>query len=89
MSSLDTVIASLAETRLTVAGLLRWLRLHGRLGPLVCEALVALFVQEQAQQAGLSATRVTSTRPGGARVSECSGWATRYGASCGGSLRSG
>jgi hypothetical protein len=56
MSSPDTVIASLSETRLTLAGLLRWLRLQGRLAPLVRQALAAQFVQEQARQAGLSAT---------------------------------
>jgi hypothetical protein len=53
---MDTVIASLDGTRLSLAGLLRWLRARGRLGPLVREALAAQLVQEQARQAGLSAT---------------------------------
>jgi parvulin-like peptidyl-prolyl isomerase len=56
MSPLDIVIASLAETQLTLAGLLRSLHRQGRLGPLVREALAAQFLQEQARQAGLSAT---------------------------------
>jgi parvulin-like peptidyl-prolyl isomerase len=56
MNTVDTVIASLDGTRLSLAGLLRWLRARGRLGPLVREALAAQLVQEQARQAGLSAT---------------------------------
>src|SRR5262245_61643507 len=56
MSPLDIVIASLAETRLTLGGLLRWLHLQGRLGPLVREALAAQLVGEQARQAGLAVT---------------------------------
>jgi len=56
MSSPATVIASLAETRLTLAGLLRWLRLQDRLAPLVREALAALLVREEARRAGLSVT---------------------------------
>jgi hypothetical protein len=56
MNTVDTVIASLDGIRLSLAGLLRWLRARGRLGPLVREALAAQLVQEQARQAGLSAT---------------------------------
>jgi parvulin-like peptidyl-prolyl isomerase len=56
MSPLDIVIASLAETRLTLGGLLRSFHRQGRLAPLVREALAAQFLQEQARQAGLSAT---------------------------------
>jgi hypothetical protein len=56
MNTVDTAIASLDGTRLSVAGLLRWLRARGRLGPLVREALAAQLVQEQARRAGLSAT---------------------------------
>jgi hypothetical protein len=56
MNTVDTVIASLDGTRLSLAGMLRWLRVRGRLGPLVREALAAQLVQEQARQAGLSAT---------------------------------
>jgi hypothetical protein len=56
MSASDTVLASLAGTRLTVAGLFGWLQTQGRLEPLVREALAAQLVQEQARQAGLSVT---------------------------------
>jgi hypothetical protein len=56
MNTVDTVIASVDGTRLSLAGLLRWLRARGRLGPLVREALAAQLVKEQARQAGLSAT---------------------------------
>src|SRR4051812_39285099 len=52
--SLDTVVAALPETRLTLAGLLRSLHRQGRLGPLVREALAAQVVQEAARRAGLS-----------------------------------
>jgi hypothetical protein len=56
MSTFDTLLASLAGTRLTVAGLLGWLHTQGRLEPLVREALAARFVQEEAREAGLSVT---------------------------------
>jgi hypothetical protein len=54
MNSLDTVIASLSGTQLTLAGLLTELHRQGRLEPAVREALTAQFLQEQARQAGLS-----------------------------------
>ena len=56
MNDLNTVLASLAGTPLTLAGLLRWLQTQGRLGPLVREALAAQLVQDEARQAGLSVT---------------------------------
>jgi hypothetical protein len=56
VSTSDTVLASLAGTRVTVAGLLGWLQTQGRLSPLVREALAAQLVQEEARQAGLSVT---------------------------------
>ena len=54
MNTVGTVIASLDGTRLSLAGLLRWLRARGRLGPLVREALAAQLVKEEARRAGLS-----------------------------------
>jgi parvulin-like peptidyl-prolyl isomerase len=56
MTTLDTTIASLPGTRLSLGGLLNRLRAQGRLGPLVREALAEQLVQEQARQAGLSVT---------------------------------
>lgn len=56
MSTPDTILASVAGTRLSLAGLLRHLRIQGRLGPLVREALAARLVQHEAVQAGLAAT---------------------------------
>jgi hypothetical protein len=56
MSTPDTVLASVAGSRLTLGNLLGWLQTQGRLGPLVREALAAQLVQEQARQAGLSVT---------------------------------
>jgi parvulin-like peptidyl-prolyl isomerase len=56
MSTPDIVLASVAGTRLSLAGLLGWLHTHGRLGPLVREALAAQLIQQQARHAGLSAT---------------------------------
>jgi hypothetical protein len=56
MTTLDTTIASLPGTRLSLGGLLKRLHAQGRLRPLVREALAEQLVQEQARQAGLSAT---------------------------------
>jgi len=56
MNSQDMIIASLAETQLTLGGLLEWLNTQGWLGPLVREALAARFVLDQARKADLSAT---------------------------------
>jgi parvulin-like peptidyl-prolyl isomerase len=56
MSNLDTVIASLTGTKLSLGGLLRRLHAQGRLEPLAREALAAQLIQDQARQAGLSAT---------------------------------
>ena len=56
MSPLDTVIASLAGSRLTLGGLLRRLRVQARLGPLVREALVRQYILDHAHEAGLSVT---------------------------------
>jgi peptidylprolyl isomerase len=54
MITLDTIVGALGEQRLTVGGLLEWLRASGRLGPLVREALAAQLVKEEARRAGLS-----------------------------------
>ncbi len=54
MNTLDTVIASLRDTRLTLAELLKRLNSQGQLEPVVREALAARFVQDQACKAGLS-----------------------------------
>jgi parvulin-like peptidyl-prolyl isomerase len=56
MNPLDTVIASLAGSRLTLGGLLKRLQVHARLGPLVREALARQYLLDQARAAGLSAT---------------------------------
>src|SRR5262245_6384839 len=56
MNTLDAVIGSLPDARLTVASLLRRLHAQGRLEPLVREALAAQIVQQQARQVGLTAT---------------------------------
>jgi peptidylprolyl isomerase len=56
MTTLDTTIASLGGTRLSLGGLLNRLRVQGRLGPLVRAALAEQLMQEQARQAGLSVT---------------------------------
>jgi hypothetical protein len=54
MITLDTIVGALGEQRLTVGGLLEWLRASGRLGPLVRETLAAQLVKEEARRAGLS-----------------------------------
>src|SRR5262245_1580294 len=54
MNTLDSIVGALGDQRLTVRGLLEWLRSGGRLGPLVREALAALLVREEARRAGLS-----------------------------------
>src|SRR5262249_51802237 len=56
MTTLETTIAALGGTRLSLGGLLNRLRVQGRLGPLIREALAEQLVQEQARQAGLSVT---------------------------------
>src|SRR5262249_14809655 len=50
MSPLDTVIAALPGTQLTLAGLLSELHWQGRLEPLVRQGLVARLLQEHARQ---------------------------------------
>jgi hypothetical protein len=47
MNALDTVIASLADSRLTLGGLLKRLQVQARLGPLVREALVLVQITER------------------------------------------
>jgi hypothetical protein len=54
MSSLNTVIASLAGSRLTLGELLHRLHVTGRLAPLVQEALAQQWLRDQALTAGLS-----------------------------------
>jgi hypothetical protein len=56
MNPLDTVIASVAGSRLTLGGLLKRLQVHARLGPLVREALVRQYILDQAHEAGLAVT---------------------------------
>jgi len=56
MNALDTVIAYLADSRLTLGGLLKRLQVQARLGPLVREALVRQYILDQAHEAGLSIT---------------------------------
>jgi len=56
MNPLDTVIASLAGSRLTLGGLLKRLRADARLGPLAREALARQYLLDQARSAGLSVT---------------------------------
>jgi hypothetical protein len=56
MSALDTPIASLPGVSLSLGQLLRTLHAQGRLRPLVVEALAGRLVQQEARQAGLSAT---------------------------------
>jgi len=56
MTTLDTTIASLPGTRLSLGGLLNRLHSQGRLGLLVRQALAEQLVQEQARQSGLSVT---------------------------------
>jgi hypothetical protein len=54
MTTLDTVVASLPDSRLSLGGLLKRLHLQGRLEPLVREALSEQLVAEEARRAGLS-----------------------------------
>ncbi|MHB1425748.1 MAG: peptidylprolyl isomerase [Gemmataceae bacterium] len=56
INALDTVIASLAGSRLTLGSLLKRLRAQARLGPLAREALVRQYILDQAREAGLSIT---------------------------------
>ena len=56
MNTPDTVLASVAGTRLSLGSFLGWLHTQGRLEPLLREALAAQVVQQQARQAGLTAT---------------------------------
>ena len=55
-NALDTVIASLAGSRLTLGGLLKRLQVQARLGPLVREAVVRQYILDQAHETGLSVT---------------------------------
>jgi PPIC-type PPIASE domain len=57
MSTLDTVIAALPGTPLSLGGFLKQLNAHGRLRPLVRTALAEQLVQTQARLAGLSVTK--------------------------------
>jgi hypothetical protein len=56
MNALETVIASVAGSRLTLGGLLRRLLGQARLGSLVREALIRQYLLDQAREAGLSIT---------------------------------
>ncbi len=54
MQALDTIIASSADTRLSLGKLLQELHRHGRLKPLIREVLAEQLVFEQGQKEGLS-----------------------------------
>lgn len=56
MATLDTVVASLSGSQLTLGGLLRRLHVQGRLGSLAREALARQHVLDQARAAGLAVT---------------------------------
>lgn len=56
MNTLDTVIASLADSRLTLGRFLERLQVQARLGPLVREALAQQYLLDQARAAGLAIT---------------------------------
>lgn len=53
----DPVIGSLPDCQLSLSGLLKWLRMQGRLRSLVLDALVEQLVDDEARRAGLSVTR--------------------------------
>jgi hypothetical protein len=55
--TLNSSIASVCGTQLSLGGFLRRLHAQGRLGPLVREALRDQFVVEQARQAGLTVSQ--------------------------------
>jgi len=57
MSTLDTIVATLPGSQLSLAGLLKGLRRQGRLGHLVLEALTEQLVLDEARRAGLSVTQ--------------------------------
>lgn len=56
-SSLRTILATHPKSQLTLGGLLKRLRMRGRLRALVLEALTEQMVEEEARRAGLSVTR--------------------------------
>jgi hypothetical protein len=56
MNALDTAIASVGGSRLTLGGLLQRLHAQGRLGPLVREALVRQYILDRTREASLSVT---------------------------------
>lgn len=56
MSTLETPVASLPGVSLSLGQLLQTLHAHGRLRPLIVEALAGQLVQQEARQAGLSVT---------------------------------
>jgi len=53
----DTIIGTLPSSQLSLGGLLKRLRMQGRLRQLVLDALTEQLVQDEARQAGLSVTR--------------------------------
>ena len=57
MSIPDTIIGTLPGSQLSLSGLLKRLRMQGRLRSLVLDALTEQLVQDEARQAGLSVTR--------------------------------
>lgn len=57
MSIPDTTLGALPGSQLSLSGLLKWLRVQGRLQPLVLDALMDQLIQDEARQAGLSVTR--------------------------------
>jgi hypothetical protein len=56
MIAMDTTVALLSGSRLTLGGLLHRLHVQGRLGPLAREGLARQYVLDQARAAGLSVT---------------------------------
>jgi putative peptide maturation system protein len=57
VSRLDTIIGTLLGSQLSLDGLLKRLRMQGRLRSLVLDALTDQLLQDEARQAGLSVTR--------------------------------
>ena len=57
MSIPDSILGTLPGSQLSLSGLLKRLRMQGRLRSLVFEALTDQLIQDEARQAGLSVTR--------------------------------
>lgn len=85
----DTVVASLAGSQLTLAGLIQRLHTQGRLASLVREAVVRQWVLDQARTSGLSVTNeelqqaadIYRQRSGLLSAFDTNAWLTRHGLS--------